>query len=323
MPSFPLVTVNIISFNRKNELQTTLTNVFCQDYNEIEVIVIDNASSDGTLEMVRSHFPTVKVIALDKNIGIAGWNIGFKSAKGNYILVLDDDSYPLRNSIKGGVELLESSKDTGILAFNIYNSYFKFSETLSFPKYPRTFIGCGALIRREVIETVGYYNSLIFIYNNELEYSARCYDKGIRIIYAEHLQIIHNQSMRSRGENIKNPFVSEFNFYNFYWSTTVFLLQSFSFRYLPYSLLKWFFNRFIITIRYRFILVHLQVVIRIIKELNTIMANRKVLKKETQLVYRNCFPFISTEYFPELKSPIRRVKSLFKGIMSHSNWISK
>ena len=49
----PLVTVNILSFNRKNELRHTLTKVFEQDYKNIEVIVVDNASSDGTQEMVK------------------------------------------------------------------------------------------------------------------------------------------------------------------------------------------------------------------------------------------------------------------------------
>ena len=70
----PLVTVNILSYNRKDDLRNTLTKVFEQDYKIIEVIVVDNASSDGSCEMVESEFPQVKLIRLKEIIGIAGWN---------------------------------------------------------------------------------------------------------------------------------------------------------------------------------------------------------------------------------------------------------
>ena len=101
---FPLVTINILSYNRKDELRITLQKVFEQDYKNIEVVVVDNASTDGAPEMVEQDFPQVKLIRLKKNIGIAGWNEGFKAAKGEYVLVLDDDSYPLNNSIENGLK---------------------------------------------------------------------------------------------------------------------------------------------------------------------------------------------------------------------------
>ena len=79
----PLVTVNILSYNRKDELRNTLQKVYEQDYENIEVIVVDNASSDGSPEMVDKEFPGAKLIKLEKNIGIAGWNEGFVGARGN------------------------------------------------------------------------------------------------------------------------------------------------------------------------------------------------------------------------------------------------
>ncbi len=66
----PLVTVNILSFNRKDELRNTLTKVYEQDYKNIEVIVVDNASSDGSAEMVKNEFPEVQLIQLAKKY----WN---------------------------------------------------------------------------------------------------------------------------------------------------------------------------------------------------------------------------------------------------------
>ena len=90
MENNPLVTVNILSFNRRDYLKITLEKVFEQSYKNIEVFVVDNASTDGTIEMVKKEFPQVRLIQLKKNIGIAGWNEGFKNAKGEFVLVLDD-----------------------------------------------------------------------------------------------------------------------------------------------------------------------------------------------------------------------------------------
>ena len=121
MENNPLVTVNILSFNRKDELRITLTKVFEQDYNNIEVIVVDNASTDGSPEMVEKEFPTVILIKLNKNIGVAGWNEGFKIAKGKYLLVLDDDAFPDKPSIKLSVEEMENNLLIGIIAYNVFN----------------------------------------------------------------------------------------------------------------------------------------------------------------------------------------------------------
>ena len=111
----PLVTVNILSFNRKDDLRLTLQKVFEQDYQNIEVVVVDNASTDGTLEMVKNEFSSIQLIQLQKNIGIAGWNEGFKIARGEFILVLDDDSYPDKNSIKELVQTAQSDKHIGVV----------------------------------------------------------------------------------------------------------------------------------------------------------------------------------------------------------------
>ena len=104
------VTVNILSHNRKNELRHTLTKIYEQDYKNIEIIVVDNASSDGTPIMVETEFPEVKLIKLYKNIGIAGWNKGFEVASGEYILVLDDDSYPGSDTINKALNCIRSEE---------------------------------------------------------------------------------------------------------------------------------------------------------------------------------------------------------------------
>ena len=69
----PLVSIIILSWNRKDDLRSSLSQVYAIDYPAYEVIVVDNNSSDGSVDMLRSEFPLVIVVALDHNIGIAGW----------------------------------------------------------------------------------------------------------------------------------------------------------------------------------------------------------------------------------------------------------
>jgi len=114
----PLVTVNILSWNRKEDLRESLIELKKTTYPNIELIVVDNASTDGSPEMVEREFPYVKLIKMPKNIGIAGWNIGFEKANGKYIMVLDDDSYPAPDAIELMVEEFEKAdEDVGIIAF--------------------------------------------------------------------------------------------------------------------------------------------------------------------------------------------------------------
>lgn len=304
MENNPLVTVNILSFNRKEELRNTLTKVFEQDYKNIEVIVVDNASSDDSPEMVEKEFPIVKLIKLEKNIGIAGWNEGFKAAKGEYILVLDDDSYPNYDTIKIGINIFSKNSKLGIIAFNVQNLRFNFSETKEFLFNPLSFNGCGALIKIEVIRKIGYYSELIFIYLNELDYSARCYNKGFDIEYVDNVVVFHNQSLNSRNTKIKDPFRSEIRFYHYFRGMVLFLIQYF---YLPYTivfLVKWILNRTIICVRYNFYKQYFKAIKDIII-IFPLISRKNILKYEIQKHYKfgNFFPLVDRSYFPNFKKP--------------------
>ena len=198
----PLVTVNILSFNRKDELRNTLTKVYKQDYKNMEVIVVDNASSDGSSEMVKSEFPEVQLIQLEKNIGIAGWNEGFKVAKGEYVLVLDDDSYPIFNTIRIGVDKLKNDNNIAIIACKIVvgSEYDVFSSnnTDEKEKVANCFVGCGAIIRTSVLDIVGGYESELFIYFHEVEFALRIIDGGWEIISCPNSVVVHNLAFTNR-----------------------------------------------------------------------------------------------------------------------------
>jgi len=192
----PLVTVNILSFNRKDELRNTLTKVFEQDYKNIEVIVIDNASSDGSVEMIKNEFPLVQLIQMKENIGIAGWNEGFKAAKGEYVLVLDDDSYPITNTIRIGINKLMNENKIGIIACNIVtgsqSDFLSSYHSSDLEKPVNSFVGCGAIIRTSVFKSVGGFESELFLYFHEVEIALRIVDAGWEIVTSPKSIVVHN-----------------------------------------------------------------------------------------------------------------------------------
>jgi len=109
---FPLVTVGILSYNRKKELKRTL----------LALIVVDNASEDGSYEMVRKEFPYVKLFRTKDNIGIAGRNVFLFNARGKYIIQFDDDSMPSDSlSISKIVKFLERRPDVDVLCTQVVN----------------------------------------------------------------------------------------------------------------------------------------------------------------------------------------------------------
>lgn len=205
METNPLVTVNILSFNRKDELRNTLTKVYEQDYKNIEVIVVDNASSDGSSEMVKNEFPEVHLIQLEKNIGIAGWNEGFKVAKGEYVLVLDDDSYPKEKTLLKVSIKLFTEKTTAVLAYKIWNTQKQiFENDIFLDSISPHFVGCGAMIKKESFDHTGMFSDFLFIYEHERDFTIKLYDKGYNIEYVPELTIIHNASAVHRSIKRRN-----------------------------------------------------------------------------------------------------------------------
>ncbi len=85
------VSVVVLSHSRRELLRRTLYSVFAQRDVDLEVVVVDNASTDGAPELVRSSFPQARLIELDQNLGVRGRNLGFRAASARVIVSLDDD----------------------------------------------------------------------------------------------------------------------------------------------------------------------------------------------------------------------------------------
>ena len=103
----PLVSVIIVNYNGKHHLEKCLRSLSKVDYKNYEIILVDNNSSDGSIEFVKESYPSVIIKKLDKNYGFAEPNnIGAKSANGEFLLFLNNDTYVEPNFIS---ELVKST----------------------------------------------------------------------------------------------------------------------------------------------------------------------------------------------------------------------
>jgi len=241
----PLVTVNILSFNRKDDLRTTLQKVFEQDYKNIEVIVVDNNSHDGSIEMVKSEFPVVRLLELQKNIGIAGWNEGVKIAKGEYLLFLDDDSYPAQQTLASVMPQCDAST---IVALDIryQNGDFYTSYSLKSLPYP-TFIGCGVIIPHKIFIALNGFEPLLFLYAHEEEFSMRALQFGYTIRCIPNAIVYHVRSKKNRLTTEKSNFDKRRQYYQNRNVLILFLLH-FSFSKIVFRMLRMCVGRILFSI---------------------------------------------------------------------------
>lgn len=272
----PLVTINILSYNRKDELRNTLQKVYEQSYKNIEVIVVDNASTDGSSEMVKSEFPDVILIKLDENIGIAGWNKGFEIAKGEYVLVLDDDSYPSVDLLSAFITS-DPNKET-IYSLQIENLSNSFSE-MDEKKFEslQNFIGCGVILDRAMVLSIGGFNQLLFIYHHEIDFTFRAIGSGFNIEYFPHGKIYHISA--KFGE------ISSFTKYHLTRNPIIILLSFFSLRKVFFRIIRFSLGRVLSTFRYQHTSVVLAALWDAIYLSPKILINRKILPKEIQNKY--------------------------------------
>ena len=113
--SFPKVSVIIVNYNGKTLLEKCLESLVKVNYENFEIILVDNNSTDGTVEFVTKTYPSIIIIKLDSNRGFAEPNnIGAKIASGKYLLFLNNDTIVTPNFISEMVKVIEKDKKIAI-----------------------------------------------------------------------------------------------------------------------------------------------------------------------------------------------------------------
>lgn len=200
------LSIVFLNFNKLAETQFTSTRLqeLGSHREDIEIIAVDNGSHDGTAEYLQAQASIISILLPD-NGGIAGYSAGFNQARGQYILVLDDDSCPLNLSgIDQALQTLDQQDDLGIIAAHIqtpegtpqWSWHLPIADTFSRSPF---FIGCGFIIRRNLFAKIGWYPEDFFLYQNEIDVSFKVRLQGYEIYYDPNCIIVH------RGQPSQRP----------------------------------------------------------------------------------------------------------------------
>ena len=195
--------------------------------NDLEVIVVDNASTQDEASIISEKYPHIKVIRSKQNLGFAGGNnLGIKEAKGKYILLINNDTYFKEFNIDSLIERLESSDKIGIVCPKLrfawgcnpiqFTGYTPLStitvrnQAIGFGEednsqydtaHPTPYAhGAAMLIKRKAINKVGLMPECFFLYYEELDWSMMFTRAGYEIWYDPACTIYHKES-QTTGQN--------------------------------------------------------------------------------------------------------------------------
>jgi GT2 family glycosyltransferase len=221
----PLVMVVVLNWNGLNETRHCLDALEKVTYPRVEIIVVDNGSTDGSVDALRAEYPQVTLLPLSENVGFAGGsNHGLRYALrrgADYVLLLNNDARIAPDAVDVLVQAAQADQQIGILGpviyrdddlqhiesaggwFNLYTGRFRHFETLPVnqlcPYEVDMLSGCAMMVRREVIEQVGLLNECYFAYLEDAEWCVRVHRADYRVVAVPGAQVWHRGSAASGG----------------------------------------------------------------------------------------------------------------------------
>ncbi len=221
------LSIIIVSWNVCDLLRDCLASIQSNTL-DIQIIVVDSASEDNTVQMVKSEFPHVLLLPQAENIGFTrGNNIGFEAATGRYHLLLNPDTVILDNALERMVAYLDAHPDVGIVGPHTLNTdgthqstrrrfptpALAFFESTWLQKFaPRSMLdrfyvrdipddaiaevdwvqGSALMARRDVYAQIGGLDTGFVMFSEELDWCKRAKDAGWRVVYLGDTRIIHH-----------------------------------------------------------------------------------------------------------------------------------
>ncbi len=240
-----LVSVIIVNWNGKHFLEACLTTLFAQTYKNFEVIFVDNASKDGSVEYVKTNYPEVKIIENEKNYGFAKGNrIGLGACRGEYIFLLNNDTelHPevieklvsaiQPNNVAGACGKILSLTNKEKCIFTLPKIHHLTGQAIWINEYshmrPVDYLsGNSMMIKQSVIDQIGFLDETYFAYFEETDLCARMIRAGYNLMYVPDVYVWHK-------EMGSTP--SWFNRYYMMRNQIRFILKNFDFRYIPFAL---------------------------------------------------------------------------------------
>jgi GT2 family glycosyltransferase len=234
---FPLLSMIVINFNGRKYLgdifDDCIESIRNSDYRNFEVLIVDNGSSDNSIQHIEekfSHDARIKIIALQNNLGTTGAkNAGIKASKGKYVLLLNNDIYLNKETIRKMVQVLESNSSIGILGCKLVyptgeiqsiGEFFSDKDSLLQAIYPTLFqkkkcrelnksregelnyvdyvIGAALMTRKKLVTTIKLYDDDYFMYSEELDLAYRVKKLGYKVACLTSDRIIHHENATAK-----------------------------------------------------------------------------------------------------------------------------
>ncbi len=237
-----MLSVVILTYNSQKYIQACLDAVFRQDTKDVEVVVVDNASSDKTLEIIKKSYPRVELIGNTKNLGASkAKNQGIERSSGDWVLALDSDVvlggdfFKKFDSARSGF-----SSDIGMVQPNILNADGKtlYSQGIYLSAFRRfhdlnrgrpkdgtgptkkKIIGpcsAAAFYRRSMLdklkEGTGYFDERFFFLVEDVDLAWRAQRAGWKVLFFPQMECLHAGNSSDTGKKFRQYL----NFRNRYW----------------------------------------------------------------------------------------------------------
>lgn len=249
------LSIVIVNWNTRRYLEACLASIYrYPPRTAFEVLVVDNHSSDGSVEMVQSRFPQAVLIACGRNLGFSGGNnLGIRQARGENILLLNPDTEVLPGALDHLLHFLDSEPQAGAAGSRLLNSdrtlqlscsptptlvrefarlfhlpgirpdgYYAMQDwDLTQPRSVDVLLGACILIRRGVLDQIGLLDEEYFMYSEETDLCLRVQRAGWKLYWVPQAEIIHHggQSARQAPKEM---------FYHLYRSKVLFFRKHYS-----------------------------------------------------------------------------------------------
>lgn len=236
-----MFSVIIVNWNVADSLKACLDSILATKFTDLEIIVVDNASSDQSISQLKSHFPKITLIANATNRGFpAAVNQGLQITKGDYLVILNPDTqvpkdffakcldffslYPTA-ALMGPKFLDEGSVYNEPNIQNTIKTYWlrqllpKYTPDTPTPINVNAISGACMVMPRKTLSQVGPFTEEVFMYFEDLDYCRRLRKLKLPIFFNPHLQILHShgQSARQTPQNV----------YKYFWETLIYPVRQF------------------------------------------------------------------------------------------------
>ncbi len=213
----PVVSVVVLNYNGKHYLELCLSSLEKQTCQDFEVILVDNGSSDGSVEYIENNFPWVRVIALGENLGFCGGNnVGIREGRGEYVALLNNDTEVDPRWLEELKTALDNNEQVGFCASKMLvhgqqphiidtagdvfyacgvggkRGYLE-QDNGQYDKAEYVFGACAgaALYRRAMLDDVGLLDEDFFIYDDDIDLSFRAQLRGYKCLFVPTAIVYH------------------------------------------------------------------------------------------------------------------------------------